>query len=124
MNNNQDKKTLVLGASTNPERYSYRATEMLSDHGYSVVPVGIKKGAINQTPIEQELPMEENIHTITLYLNQQRQQEYYEQILALNPKRLIFNPGSENDEFEKMASEQGIETVEACTLVMLSTGTY
>ncbi len=119
-----EKKTLVLGASTNSQRYAHRATEMLTDHGYSVVPVGIKNGAIKGIHIEQQLPMDKDIHTVTLYLNKDRQQEYYEQILALQPKRLIFNPGSENDEFEKMAREQGIETVEACTLVMLSTGTY
>jgi predicted CoA-binding protein len=119
-----EKNTLVLGASTNPQRYSHRAIEMLADHGYSVVPVGNQNGAVKAIPVEQELPMEKDIHTVTLYLNQQRQQQYYEQILALQPQRLIFNPGSENDEFEKMASEQGIETVEACTLVMLSTGTY
>lgn len=119
-----EKTTLVLGASPNPERYSHRATEMLIGHSYWVVPVGVKDGTIREIPIQQEFPLNKDIHTVTLYLNKNRQKEYYSQILALHPQRIIFNPGSENEELKKLASEQGIETIDACTLVMLSTGTY
>ncbi|MCY7408787.1 MAG: CoA-binding protein [Chitinophagales bacterium] len=119
-----NKKTLVLGASTNPERYSNIAIHRLLLHGHDVVPVGIKRGAVAGIKIINEKKAFENIDTVTLYLNPQRQQEYYDYILSLKPKRIVFNPGAENEELENLAKANGIEATEACTLVLLSTGQY
>ncbi len=118
------KKTLVLGATPNPDRYAYLATVRLRSHGHEAVPVGIKKGMIGDLEIENGRPAADDIDTVTLYLGPERQQEYYEYILSLKPKRIIFNPGTENDELADLAKANGIETVEACTLVMLSIGNY
>lgn len=117
-------KTVVLGASNNPIRYSYTAVKQLLHRGHEVIPVGIKKGAIEGVPIQNGTPELEDVHTITLYLNPQRQKEYYDYILGLQPQRIIFNPGTENPELLQLAKEQGIETEIACTLVMLSVGNY
>ncbi len=118
------KKTLVLGATPNAERYSYLATMRLAQHGHEVVPVGIRKGEIEGIKIVEGKPEEEGVDTVTLYIGPDRQPEYYDYILSLKPKRIIFNPGTENPELVKLAKEQGIETVEGCTLVMLSIGAY
>ena len=118
------KKTLVLGASTNPIRYSNAAVHRLAQGGFEVVPVGVREGKISGVTIEQGKPALENIHTITLYLNPERQQEYYDYILSLNPKRIIFNPGTENPELIRLAREKGIEVEMGCTLVMLAVGQY
>lgn len=118
------KKTLVLGATPNPDRYAYLATVKLRSYGHEVVPVGIKKGMIGGLEILNGRPVPEDIDTVTLYLGPERQREYYEYILSLKPKRIIFNPGTENDELADLAKANGIETVEACTLVMLSIGNY
>ncbi len=118
------KKTLVLGASPNPERYAYLATMRLAQHGHEVVPVGIRKGDIQGIEIIQGTPDVEGVDTVTLYLGAARQPEYYDYIFSLNPKRIIFNPGAENPELMRLAQERGIETVEGCTLVMLSIGGY
>ncbi|MBP8915806.1 MAG: CoA-binding protein [Chitinophagales bacterium] len=118
------KKTLVLGASPNPERYGNMAARKLKAHGHEVVAVGKRESKIDDMPILKEFPLLENIDTVTLYLNPDNQKEYYEKIIALNPKRIIFNPGTENEELEDLAKEHNIETVEGCTLVMLSTGTF
>ena len=118
------KKTLVIGASTNETRYSNIATHRLLSHGHEVVLVGNKKGEIKNLPIHNDKPFFENIDTITLYVNPQNQEEYYDYILNLKPKRLIFNPGTENAEFVTLANKQGIETEYACTLVLLATGEY
>lgn len=118
------KKTLVLGASENPSRYSYLAVRKLTSHQHPVVAIGKKKGKVGDVAIETDhLPLED-IDTVTLYLNPRNQQEYYDYILSLQPARIIFNPGTENEELEQMAKENGIETVEGCTLVMLSIGNY
>lgn len=117
------KKTLVLGASPNPSRYSYLATRRLEQHQHPVVPVGIRAGSIGSTEIRTERPVEE-VDTVTLYVGPQRQPDYYEYILSLNPQRIIFNPGTENPELMRLARERGIETVIGCTLVMLATGEY
>ena len=119
-----NKTTVVLGASANPARYSNLAVKMLKLHGHEVIPIGIREGPIENIPIIIGRPEIKNIDTITLYLNSQRQKEYYDYIFKLQPKRIIFNPGAENPELEKLAQEKGIETLEACTLVMLSTGQY
>jgi predicted CoA-binding protein len=121
----QMKKTLVLGASSNPERYSYLAVHRLLEKGHEVIPVGIqKKASIHDQPILNGQPEITGIHTVTLYLNPGRQQEYYDYILRLNPKRIIFNPGTENPELVQLAKANEIEPVIACTLVMLATDQY
>ncbi len=118
------KKTVVLGASANPIRYSNAAVRQLLSGGFDVVPVGIKDGEIDGAAIQKGQPAVDDVHTITLYLNPQRQKEYYDYILSLNPKRIIFNPGTENFELARLAREKGIETEMGCTLVMLSIGNY
>ncbi|MEO6038098.1 MAG: CoA-binding protein [Saprospiraceae bacterium] len=118
------KKTVVLGATPNPARYAYLATQRLARYGHEVVPVGIKKGNIGDLEIQQGEPPLKDVDTITLYLGAERQQSVYGYILSLQPKRIIFNPGAENPELVKLANEQGIETVEGCTLVLLSIGAY
>ena len=120
----EKKKTLVIGASANRERYSYLAVEKLSAHQHPVIALGLKKGLIGKVEIETERKAFDNIDTITLYLNPLNQQDYYNYILSLNPKRIIFNPGTENEELSALAKNKGIVTQEACTLVMLSTGQY
>ena len=118
------KKTVVLGASTNPSRYSNIATHKLISFGHEVIPVGIKKGAIANIPIENELISIENVDTITLYLNPKRQVQYYNYILSLKPKRVIFNPGTENPVLVNLLKEKGIEAEIACTLVLLNLEAY
>ena len=118
------KKTIVLGATPNPARFAYLATLRLAQHGHEVIPVGIRQGAIGDREIQSGMPMIEGVDTITLYLQAGRQKEYYDYILSLKPKRIIFNPGAENPELVQMAEAAGIETLEACTLVMLSIGSY
>ncbi len=117
------KKTLVLGASTNPSRYSNIAINRLAAYKHPVVAVGRREGKVGNVEIVTGQPNEE-VDTVTLYLNPTNQKQYYDYILGLQPKRIIFNPGTENYELEKMAREKGIDTVEACTLVMLGTGQY
>lgn len=118
------KKTLVLGASGNPERYSHMAVKKLVANGHPVIAIGRKKGEIEGEPIVTELLPQVNIDTVTLYLNPANQVPYYNYILSLHPKRIIFNPGTENEELANLAQNKGIETREACTLVMLSTHQY
>lgn len=120
----QNKKTLVLGASDNPSRYSYLAINRLIKSGHGVVAVGRKKTSVAGIEIDKEKKEFDNIDTITLYLNPLNQKEYYNYILSLKPKRIIFNPGTENDELNYLAKENNIQTMEACTLVLLSTGQY
>ena len=118
------KKTLVLGASPNPSRYSYLALRRLRQYGHPVVAIGKKKSVVGDVVIETDpLPADE-IDTVTVYLNPQRQKEYYNYLISLKPKRLIFNPGAENDELGTLAQQHGIRVEEACTLVLLSTGQY
>lgn len=118
------KKTLVLGASLNPERYSYLAINRLVNHGHEVEAIGSKKGEVAGVEISVEKKDFENIDTITLYLNSKRQGEYYDYILSLNPKRVIFNPGTENPELYKILEKNNIEYEVACTLVLLGTNQY
>jgi hypothetical protein len=122
MSNN--KKTLIIGASENPERYANKAFHSLSKHGHEVFMVGNKDGAIDEIPIHKETLIFNDIDTVTLYLNPKNQESYYNYILSLKPKRIIFNPGTENPAFEDIAQQAGIETIEACTLVLLSIGQY
>src|SRR5919112_4317378 len=119
-----NKKTLVLGASDNPERYSFRAAHMLKNHGHEVVPVGIRKGQVAGMAIHTDRPQLTDIDTVTLYVGPRNQPAWYDYILDLQPKRILFNPGTENPELERMAQARGIRTEEACTLVLLSIGQY
>ena len=100
------------------------AVRKLRNHGHEVVAVGRKKGTVQDVVIETGTPQLSNVDTVTLYLNPQNQEPYYEYILGLQPKRIVFNPGTENEALESLAKNKGIETVEGCTLVMLSIGTY
>ena len=119
-----EKTTLVIGASENPERYSYKAIKMLRSHGHPVVAVGPREGKVADVDFNLEIPADLSPDTVTLYVNQNIQKEYYDKVLALKPRRVIFNPGTENDEFESLVHKNGIEPVEACTLVLLSTGQF
>ncbi|MFC4231289.1 CoA-binding protein [Parasediminibacterium paludis] len=118
------KNTVVLGASENPERYSFLATQKLAAHQHPVTAIGIKAGIIDTTPIITEHPPIDNVDTVTLYLSPANQTAYYDYIISLHPKRLIFNPGTENKELAMLAEANGIEPIEACTLVLLSTAQY
>lgn len=118
------KKTLVLGASANPARYSYLAINRLRNHNHPVVAIGRKPEMVSDVEVDIEKKPFENVDTVTLYLNPNNQKQYYDYILSLNPRRIIFNPGTENDELAEMANKKGIQTMEGCTLVMLSTGQY
>lgn len=117
-------KTLVLGASENPSRYSYLATTRLRNAGHEVVALGRRKGRVQDVDILSEPPLTDEVDTVTMYLNPDNQEEYYDYILSLKPRRIIFNPGTENEEFEELAINSGIAVQEACTLVLLSTGQY
>lgn len=119
------KRTLILGASPNPERYAYKATVMLSEHYHPVYPVGLRQGEIKNHQILVNTPIIEDIDTVTLYVGSKNQAMYYDYILnQIQPKRIIFNPGTENTELIALAKKQGIETEIACTLVLLSTNQY
>ena len=118
------KRTLVIGASPNPMRFSYKMVKSLLRHDYEVVAVGIREGEISGIKILTGKPSLQKIHTIALYIGPQRQPEYYEYILSLKPKRIIFNPGTINQEFMEMAEKKGIEVVNDCGLVMVASGNY
>jgi predicted CoA-binding protein len=123
---NKSKLTLVVGATDNPERYAYRAVELLQAKGVPVVPIGIKKGLVfGEEILDLRLkPALKEIHTITLYLGPSNQVEWMDYLIGLRPKRIIFNPGTENFDFFSKAKAAGIEALEACTLVMLTTGQF
>ena len=115
--------TLVLGASLNPNRYSYKAVLSLKQNGYNVLAFGNKVGKIHEVSILNTFPSKE-LDTITIYLGAKNQLAYYEPILSSNARRIIFNPGAENNELATLASKKGIEIVEGCTLVMLTLKQY
>jgi hypothetical protein len=119
------KKTLVIGASENPMRYSNKAILSLLNHGHETVGIGAKTGKVKTVTFEEEKHAFENIDTVTLYIGPQNQPEFYDYILkVIQPKRIIFNPGTENPEFQEQALKNGILVEEACTLVLLSTGQF
>ena len=120
----EKKKTVVLGASSNPARYSYLAIQRLRAHDHPVVAIGRRLGQVAGINISKDHLTEDDVDTITLYLNPKNQVEYYDYILNLHPKRIIFNPVTENDELIRKAKENNIKPIIACTLVMLSTGQY
>lgn len=120
------KKTVVVGATPNPARYAYLAATMLDEYQNETILLGIQKGEIEGNKILdiRQKPSIQGVDTITLYIGPQRQPEWYDYLLSLKPKRIIFNPGTENDEFEKLAKQQGIEALQACTLVLLRSLQY
>lgn len=120
----QGHHTLVLGASTRPDRYANIAVRRLRSHGHPVTAVGLKEGTIEDVAIVKGIPAGTSVHTVTLYLNSENQRPWEEQLLALRPQRIIFNPGAENERLAAAAEAEGIEAVEGCTLVMLSVGTF
>ena len=117
-------KTLIMGSSTNPERYAYKAANSLLNHGHEIELVGQKEGEIKGHDIHTDYPDFEGIDTVTMYVGAKNQPSLYDYILRQNPRRIIFNPGAENPEFEGIAKGKGIETEEACTLVLLATGQF
>ncbi|MCZ4245446.1 CoA-binding protein [Pedobacter punctiformis] len=118
------KKTLIIGASPDPSRYAYKAAHMLKRFNHDFVNVGIKKGEVAGVEIEKPEQIHQDIDTITLYIGPDLQAQYHDYILETKPKRVIFNPGTENLELEKLLDQHNIEPVEACTLVLLTTGQY
>jgi len=118
------KKTVVLGASENPGRYSYLAIHALKANGHPVVAIGKRPGNAAGISIQNSIQNEKEVDTVTLYLNPTHQKAYYDYILSLHPKRVIFNPGAENEVLADLCRKNGIEPVEACTLVLLKTGQY
>lgn len=120
----RNKKTLVLGASTKPERYAYKAISMLVEKGHSVVAIGQNAGEVAGITIKtKNIPLK-NIDTVTLYLNPLRQRDYYNYIISTQPKRVVFNPGTENPEFYQLLALNNIKVEVACTLVLLTTNQY
>ena len=119
-------KTMVMGASPNPNRFSHAVTLRLQQSGIETVPIGIRSGQIGNLNIVnlKERPQFNNIHTLTMYLNRINQRSWYQYMLELQPQRVIFNPGSENPDFYRMLDHEGIFYQEACTLVMLASGIY
>lgn len=118
------KKTLVIGASENPDRYSNKAIRALVSHDHEVVGIGLKEGEVEGVTFNSEKKSFENIDTVTLYIGPKNQSEYYDYIIGLKPKRVIFNPGTENPEFISLLKQKGIYPEVACTLVLLSIGQY
>lgn len=118
------KKTLVLGASENPERYSNMAIKKLKQHGHEVVAIGAKDGEADGVKIHKDHPDFKDLNTVTMYLSEKNQHQYYDYILKQKPERIIFNPGAENPELFELAQKNGITPQNACTLVLLSTNQY
>lgn len=118
------KRTLIIGASNNPERYAYKAAERLLNHGHEIELLGLRGVEIFNRTIDTEKKQYQGIDTVTLYVGPKNQPEYYDYVLSLKPKRVIFNPGTENEEFEEVLTNHGIIAEEACTLVLLGTGQY
>lgn len=119
------KKTVVVGATENPGRFAYKAVHKLKQYGHEVIPIGLRKGEVAGIEMKNDLEeVEEGVDTVTLYVGPRNQPYWYDYILSLKPKRIIFNPGTENEELERMAVENNIEPLHHCTLVMLASGTY
>ena len=120
------KKTVIVGATPNQSRYAFLAANMLREYDHDVVPIGIKQGEVAGKEILdiRKKPAIKDVDTVTLYIGPRHQPEWYDYLLSLKPKRIIFNPGTENEEFEQLAESRGIETTEACTLVLLRSRQY
>jgi predicted CoA-binding protein len=124
MQQSHAKKTVIIGASDRSNRYSYLAANRLVAHGHAIVPIGSHPGQVAGVDIITGHPTVEGVDTVTLYINPGRQPAYYDYVASLKPRRVIFNPGTENEAWEAQLMAKGIEALEACTLVMLSTGQY
>lgn len=124
MQPSETRITLVIGASENPERYAFKASSKLHEHGFKLIAFGLKPGFIGNVPIQTTFPIGTEIDTVTLYVGPERQTALIPEIIALKPRRIIFNPGTENPDFIKLAQDAGIETEIACTLVLLATESY
>jgi predicted CoA-binding protein len=120
----KEKKTVVFGASENPERYANKAIRSLRKRGHPVVAIGLREGKVTDVDIVKGMPEVKDVDTVTLYLSEKNQKQYYDYILSLHPNRIIYNPGAENAELETLANKKGIENMEACTLVLLATGQF
>lgn len=118
------KRVILLGASPKPFRYSHIAVKMLSNNGHEVWPLGRQEGEIAGNTIQTELPGWDNADTVTVYLRPENQEKYYESVFQYNPRRIIFNPGTENPEFKKLAEEKGVKVLEHCTLEMMEAGVF
>lgn len=118
------KKTLIIGASNNPDRYAYKAAERLLSYGHEIEMLGTRPEMIFGKTIDTERKDYKDIDTVTLYIGPARQPDYYDYIVSLKPKRVLFNPGTENPEFQELLERNGIEAEEACTLVLLGVGRY
>lgn len=118
------KKTVVIGASANPERYSYRAISDLRRHGHPVIALGLKEGRVADVEILTDRPDIRDVDTVTLYVGPAHQPSWYDYIIGLQPKRILFNPGTENPSFMELAKEKGIAVEASCTLVLLAIGGY
>lgn len=122
--NIMSKKTLVVGASKNPDRYSYKAIQALRSKGHEVLALGLREGEVDDVKFFTEHKPIDGVDTITLYVNPTNQKDIYDYLLSLQSKRIVFNPGTENPELAKLAADNGTEAVYGCTLVMLSLGKY
>ncbi|SHM72565.1 hypothetical protein SAMN05444387_3010 [Flavobacterium pectinovorum] len=120
----KNKKTLVLGATTKPDRYAYRAINMLVQKGHTVLAIGQNTGEVAGVKIQTKAIPVKNIDTVTLYLNPTRQRDYYNYIIEAQPKRVVFNPGTENPELYQLLELNDIKAEVACTLVLLATNQY
>jgi len=117
-------ETLILGASLNPDRYSNRAIRALKANGFAIKAIGMQDGEVEGIKVQTKKVAFNSVDTVSLYLNKERQKAYYEYIISLNPRRVIFNPGTENAEFESLLEKEGILAEVACTLVLLSLRQY
>lgn len=120
----KNKKTLLLGATTKPDRYAFRAINALTQKGHTVLAIGQNTGEVAGVKIHTKAVPVKNIDTVTLYLNPNRQRDYYNYIVEAQPKRVIFNPGTENPELYQLLELNNIEVEVACTLVLLATNQY
>jgi uncharacterized protein len=118
------KSTLVIGASLKESRYSNICVKTLVSAHFPVTAIGLREGFIDETPVKSGFPELHTIHTVTLYLGSENQKPWYNYILKLNPERVVFNPGAENEEFEDMLTDAGIEVIEGCTIMMVKGGTF
>ncbi len=117
-------KTLVIGASPNPMRYAYKAVRALREHDIEVVAIGKRETTIEDVQVVTDKPRIDGLHTVTLYVGPQNQGSYVNYILSLKPKRIIFNPGTYNEDLITKAEQSGIACIKDCTLVMLATDSY
>ena len=118
------KRTLIIGASNNPTRYAFKAANDLMKNGHDIIPFGVKRGEVIGVKMENTWNPNWDIDTVTMYVNSTIQEQYIEDIVALKPNRVIFNPGTENPFFYSILEKNKIQYEEACTLVLLSIGAY